>query len=73
MKEKYSLRDRNELKLKFAEVFDANIQVLSSDFRMLLLDDLVTAFENRMKVLSKVKSEVKVELAASVDYEKIKA
>jgi hypothetical protein len=73
MKEKHTSGDRSELKLKFAKVFDANIQLLSSDLQEMLLDDLVTAFENRMKVLSKLESDVGVEVAGSVDYETVQA
>ena len=71
MKGKYSSKDRNALKLKIAKVFDANIRMLSSDLRELLLDDLVTAFENRVKVLSKVQSDVQIQVAGSVDCETV--
>ena len=44
MEGQYSSEDRDVLKFKFAKVFDANIWMLSSDLREVLLDDLVTAF-----------------------------
>jgi hypothetical protein len=73
MKGKCNSKDRNELKLKISKVFEAKIQMLSSDLREMLLDDLVTAFENRVKVLSKVESDVRIEAAVSVDYETVQA
>ena len=73
MKGKYASKERNKLKLKMATVFCENIQMLSVDLQEILLDDLVTAFENRVKVLSKVQSDVQIEVAVSVDYETIKA
>lgn len=73
MKGQYGCKDRNELKLKMAKVFGKNMKMLSSDLREMLLDDLVTAFENRVKVLSKVRSDVQVEVAGWVDCETVKA
>jgi len=72
MKGQYSSKDRNELKLKIAKVFDENLRMLSSGLREMLLDDLVTAFENRVKVLSKVQSDVQIEVVGRVDCETVK-
>jgi len=71
MKGRYTSKDRNALKLKIAKVFDENLRMLSSDLREMLLDDLVTAFENRVKVLSKVQPDVQIEVLGSVDYETV--
>jgi len=46
-------KDRKELETKLAGVFDEKISILSTELREILLDDLVTAFENRLKVLNK--------------------
>ena len=73
MKGKYASKERNKLKLKMATVFCENTQMLSVDLQEMLLDDLVTAFENRVKVLSKVQSDVQIEVAGSVDYETVQA
>jgi hypothetical protein len=73
MKGKYGSEERNKLRLKMATVFGENIHMLSADLQELLLDDLVTAFENRVKVLSKVQSDVQIEVAGSVDYETVQA
>ena len=73
MKGKYGSKERNKLKLKMATVFCENTQMLSVDLQEMLLDDLVTAFENRVKVLSKVQSGVQIEVAEIVDYKTVKA
>ena len=72
MEGQYSSEDRDVLKFKFAKVFHANIWMLSSDLREVLLDDLVTAFENRVKVLRKIQSDVQIEMVGSVDCETVK-
>jgi hypothetical protein len=46
-------KDRKELETRLADIFDEKINTLSTDLREILLDDLVTAFENRLKVLNK--------------------
>ncbi len=43
---------RKELEAKFADVFDEKINGLSTELREILLDDMVTAFENRLNVLN---------------------
>ena len=45
-------KDRKELEAKLANVFDTEINSLSTELREILLDDMVTAFENRLKVLN---------------------
>lgn len=44
-------KDRKELEAKLANVFDEEINSLSTELREILLDDMVTAFENRLNVL----------------------
>jgi hypothetical protein len=44
-------KNRKELEAKFANVFDEQINNLSTELRDILLDDMVTAFENRLNVL----------------------
>jgi hypothetical protein len=46
-------KDRKELETKLANVFDEEINSLSTELREILLDDMVTAFENRLNVLNK--------------------
>jgi hypothetical protein len=45
-------KDRKELEAKLANVFDPEINSLSTELREILLDDMVTAFENRLNVLN---------------------
>jgi hypothetical protein len=44
-------KDRKELETKLANVFDTEINILPTELREILLDDMVTAFENRLNVL----------------------
>ena len=71
MENRKSLKSRKELKNKMSDVFKERISTLSPDLREVLLDDLVTAFENRLKVLNKPhhSMECVVALAESVEYE----
>jgi hypothetical protein len=46
-------KDRKELEAKLAGVFQGNIEQLSTELREILLDDMVTAFENRLNVLNR--------------------
>ncbi len=45
-------KGRKELEAKFANVFDEKMNGLSTELREILLDDMVTAFENRLNVLN---------------------
>jgi hypothetical protein len=47
-------KDRKELEAKLANVFHEQINDLTTELREILLDDMVTAFENRLNVLSRV-------------------
>jgi len=69
MKQQNSSKNRNELKRKMANVFDKEIQMLSTELQRILLDDLVTAFENRLSVLNRAQSTVKLEMAECVECE----
>jgi hypothetical protein len=46
------LEGRTELETKMATVFGDQIKGLSTELRQILIDDMVTAFENRIKVLN---------------------
>ena len=46
-----NLNQRKELEGRMAEVLKENINVLSTELQEILLDDMVTAFQNRIKVL----------------------
>lgn len=46
--------DRKDLEAKLATVFICELNHLSTELREILLDDMVTAFENRLNVLKNV-------------------
>jgi hypothetical protein len=45
-------KSRKELGAKLSNVFDAEIDGLPTELRAILIDDMVTAFENRLNVLN---------------------
>ncbi len=47
-------KDRKEIETKLANVFHSEIDGLTTELREILLDDMVTAFENRLNVLNNV-------------------
>ena len=51
MKQNMTLKQRKELETKMSKVFKQNVKELSLELQKILLDDLVTAFENRINVL----------------------
>ena len=53
MKHQATAKSRKELKHKMEAVFSEKIQTLSPDLQDDLLDDLVTAFENRLSMLNR--------------------
>jgi hypothetical protein len=52
LKEYTALKDRDELEAKMTVVFGEKIKELSTELQEILIDDMVTAFENRIKVLN---------------------
>jgi len=54
MLKQVSIKNRKVLRNKMAEVFSDKIQALPVETQYILLDDLVTAFENRLSVFSQV-------------------
>ncbi len=53
MNQQIALKGRKELEVKMATVFGEKIKELSTELQRILLDDMVTAFENRLKVLNR--------------------
>jgi hypothetical protein len=51
LKQNIAFKQRKELEAKMAKVFKENIKGLSTELQKILLDDLVTAFQNRINVL----------------------
>jgi len=56
LKHEFTPQQRKRIKAKMAEVFKENLAGLSTEFQKILLDDLVTAFQNRIKVLKRVQA-----------------
>jgi hypothetical protein len=54
LNENVMLKSRDELEGKMAAVFGEEIKELSTELREILIDDLVTAFENRVNVLNRI-------------------
>jgi hypothetical protein len=71
MKRQYSSKNRKEMQLKMATVFSEKIQMLSTELQGILLDDLVTAFENRLSVLNRAQLTVELEMAEGVKCETV--
>lgn len=51
MKQDLTLKQRKDLEAKMARALKENIKELSAELQKILLDDLVTAFQNRINVL----------------------
>jgi len=54
VKQQSTIKARKELETKMAAVFGEKIKNLSTELQRILLDDMVTAFENRLNVLNRV-------------------
>ncbi len=54
MKQQNTLKSRKELKSSLAAVFGEKTKGLSTDLQEILIDDMATAFENRLNVLNRV-------------------
>ena len=52
MKQQSTQKNRKDLEEKMAKIFNAKITGLSTELQEILLDDMVTAFENRLNVLN---------------------
>jgi hypothetical protein len=51
LKRSLTLKQRRDLSTKMSKVFKQNIKGLSTELQEILVDDLVTAFNNRINVL----------------------
>ena len=51
-------KDRKELETKMATLFKEKIKGLSTELQEILVDDMVTAFENRLNVLNAAQARV---------------
>ena len=51
MKRNMTLKQRKDVQAKMAKVFKENLKGLSTELQKIMLDDLATAFQNRINVL----------------------
>ncbi len=51
-----TLKQRRNLHAKMANVFSENVSELSTELQKILIDDLVTAFQNRLNVLMRAQT-----------------
>ena len=56
MKRAISIRKRKELEKKLSSVFENDMRSVPIELRTIMADDLVTAFESRLCVLSQAQS-----------------
>jgi hypothetical protein len=66
-------KTRKEIEAKMAQVFGEKISSLPSEYQEILLEDMVTAFENRYTVLNRAQenTEFIVDVQRAVEYETI--
>jgi hypothetical protein len=57
LKTTLTLKERKELETKMVKVFAGNVKGLSTELQRILVDDLVTAFQNRINVLIRAQTE----------------
>ena len=56
LKQRLNIKERKELQSRMSKVFTTNISGLSTELQKILLDDLVTAFQNRINVLNRAQA-----------------
>ena len=56
MTKEFTSKQRKELEAKLAKACKENIRGLSTELQKILLDDLVTAFQNRINVLKRAQA-----------------
>ena len=55
LRQDMSLDRRRELEVKMLRVFEGQVKMLPKEMQKILVDDLVTAFQNRMTVLNRAR------------------
>jgi len=59
LKEDIAFEERNKLEAKMTAVFGEKIKGLSKDLQEILIDDMVTAFQNRLPVFCRANAKGK--------------
>ena len=57
MKGTFKVKNRDLLEAKMVDVFSERIKELPTDLQQILIDDMVTAFENRLNVLNRARDQ----------------
>ncbi len=73
MRQNLPRRNREKTIAKMATVFHEKLKSLSPESREILLDDMVTAFESRLAILSRARFEIKscIGLTNAVEVESV--
>jgi hypothetical protein len=56
VKQSFSIKKRKELENKIIEVFEFDMTSVNAEFRRMLADDLVSAFESRVDALNQAQT-----------------
>ena len=56
LKHNLTPKQRKELEAKMAKTFKENLKGLSTELQKILIDDMVTAFQNRINVLMRAQA-----------------
>ena len=56
MKHTMTLKARKELETKMSKALGQNIKGLSAELQRIMVDDMVTAFQNRINVLTRAQA-----------------
>lgn len=56
MKQTMTLKARKELETKMSKALGQNIKGLSAELQRIMVDDMVTAFQNRINVLTRAQA-----------------
>lgn len=67
MIQQFEIKNRTELQAKMASVFLKETKGLPADLQKVLLDDMVIAFENRLIVLKRVRSQDKNDNSPNIE------
>jgi hypothetical protein len=72
MKGKLSSRNRNQIKAEMAAVLSKRIEALTDWQQKILIDDMVTAFENRLAILHRANDlKLNVEATQLIEVENV--
>ena len=61
MEKSFAPQNRKKLQKMMMEAFTSEIQTLTPELQSILADDLVTTFQNRLKVLQRIQAKATLE------------